>query len=173
MNLGLARVYLKHSDPMVAQRTWQHVLDEIVEPALQRSDLFGRPSGFVGVEHYTDLFTDPGFGKTLLVTSHILPELSRICHRVAIITKGRLRALGTLDEIVNDITKEVPLRQALRKRAEIAALMRTRAGVKHVVFPALPVIATTFVSAASRMDRRREFVAWPRRSRAAAPSSCG
>jgi predicted ATPase len=31
MNLGLARVYLKHSDPMVAQRTWQHVLDEIVK----------------------------------------------------------------------------------------------------------------------------------------------
>src|SRR5262249_57804518 len=37
-------------------------------------------------------------GKTLLVTSHILPELSRICHRVAIITKGRLRAFGTLDD---------------------------------------------------------------------------
>jgi hypothetical protein len=30
MNLGLARVYLKHSDPMVTQRTWQHVLDEII-----------------------------------------------------------------------------------------------------------------------------------------------
>ena len=31
-------------------------------------------------------------GKTLLVTSHVLPELARICHRVAIITRGRLRA---------------------------------------------------------------------------------
>ena len=31
-------------------------------------------------------------GKTLIVTSHILPELARICHRVAIITRGRLRA---------------------------------------------------------------------------------
>jgi integrase len=31
MNLGLARVYLKHSDPMVAQRTWQHVFDEIIK----------------------------------------------------------------------------------------------------------------------------------------------
>src|SRR5262245_8047132 len=31
MNLGLARVYLRHSDPMVAQRTWQHVLDEIIK----------------------------------------------------------------------------------------------------------------------------------------------
>jgi len=31
MNLSLARVYFKHSDPMVAQRTWQHVLDEIIK----------------------------------------------------------------------------------------------------------------------------------------------
>jgi hypothetical protein len=30
MNLGLARVYLKHSDPMVSQRTWQHVMNEII-----------------------------------------------------------------------------------------------------------------------------------------------
>jgi sn-glycerol 3-phosphate transport system permease protein len=36
--------------------------------SFQRSDLFGRPRGFVGLKHYTDLFTDPGFGKTLLVT---------------------------------------------------------------------------------------------------------
>src|SRR5271155_2581723 len=27
MNLGLARVYLRHSDPMVTTRTWKHVLD--------------------------------------------------------------------------------------------------------------------------------------------------
>lgn len=39
---------------------------------------------------------------------------------------------------VNDITKEVPLRQALRKRGEIVALMHERAGVRHVLFPALP-----------------------------------
>jgi len=31
MNLSLARVYLKHSDPMVSERTWQHVLDEIIK----------------------------------------------------------------------------------------------------------------------------------------------
>ena len=38
-------------------------------------------------------------GKTLIVTSQILPELSRICNQVAIITHGQLRAFGTLDEI--------------------------------------------------------------------------
>ena len=43
-------------------------------------------------------------GKTLLVTSHVLPELSRICHRVAIITRGRLRAYGTLAEVSRQLS---------------------------------------------------------------------
>ncbi len=42
-------------------------------------------------------------GKTLIVTSHILPELSRICDSVAIITGGRLRAFGPLDDVMRDL----------------------------------------------------------------------
>ena len=42
-------------------------------------------------------------GKTLIVTSHILPELARVCDLVAMITKGKLCAFGTLDEIMRDI----------------------------------------------------------------------
>lgn len=42
-------------------------------------------------------------GKTLIVTSHILPELSRICDTVAIITKGTLRAAGSQAEIMRQI----------------------------------------------------------------------
>jgi ABC-2 type transport system ATP-binding protein len=48
-------------------------------------------------------------GKTLLVTSHILPELARICHRVAIITRGRLRAIGTLAEITRQLHQLRPM----------------------------------------------------------------
>ncbi|HSQ56521.1 MAG TPA: ABC transporter ATP-binding protein, partial [Gemmata sp.] len=46
-------------------------------------------------------------GKTLIVTSHILPELARICDHVAIIVRGRLRASGTLDEVARQLS---PLR---------------------------------------------------------------
>lgn len=42
-------------------------------------------------------------GKTLIVTSHILPELSRICNLVAIVTKGKLRAFGKLHDIMRQI----------------------------------------------------------------------
>ncbi|MFG0336092.1 MAG: ABC transporter ATP-binding protein [Maioricimonas sp. JB049] len=44
-------------------------------------------------------------GKTLLVTSHILPELSRICDRVAIIIRGQLRAYGTVEEIGRQVSQ--------------------------------------------------------------------
>ena len=43
-------------------------------------------------------------GKTLIVTSHILPELARICNRVAILSGGRLQAAGTLPEIMKKVT---------------------------------------------------------------------
>lgn len=45
-------------------------------------------------------------GKTLIVTSQILPELSRICDQVAIITHGKLRAAGTLDEIMRQVRQQ-------------------------------------------------------------------
>lgn len=42
-------------------------------------------------------------GKTLIVTSHILPELARVCDTVAMITGGRLRAFGKLDEVMRQL----------------------------------------------------------------------
>jgi ABC-2 type transport system ATP-binding protein len=56
-------------------------------------------------------------GKTLLVTSHILPELSRICNQVAIVTKGRLRAFGTLADITRSI-RQVRTIEVLLARAD-------------------------------------------------------
>ena len=42
-----------------------------------------------------------GEGKTLIVTSHILPELARICNTVAIITGGKLQAFGSLNDVMS------------------------------------------------------------------------
>ena len=44
-------------------------------------------------------------GKTLIVTSHILPELSRICNQVAIVTHGQLRAFGSLEDILRTVSQ--------------------------------------------------------------------
>jgi ABC-2 type transport system ATP-binding protein len=58
-------------------------------------------------------------GKTLLVTSHVLPELARICHRVAIITRGRLRCFGTLPEITRQLSQLRPMEVLLTRPEEL------------------------------------------------------
>jgi ABC-2 type transport system ATP-binding protein len=45
-------------------------------------------------------------GKTLIVTSHILPELARICDQIAIVNRGKLEAFGTLAEITRSISEQ-------------------------------------------------------------------
>jgi len=55
-------------------------------------------------------------GRTLIVTSHILPELARICDRVAIVANGQLKALGTLKEVTGQLTQ--------RRTFEVQCLQR-------------------------------------------------
>jgi ABC-2 type transport system ATP-binding protein len=64
-----------------------------------------------------------GTGKTLIVTSHVLPELARICDQVAIITNGRLRAAGTLDEIMQRVRQKrmIEVQLAAQDQTEPAA----------------------------------------------------
>jgi ABC-2 type transport system ATP-binding protein len=59
-------------------------------------------------------------GKTLLVTSHILPELSRICHRIAILTHGKLRACGTVAEISRQVSQRRTIEVHLLNSEDVA-----------------------------------------------------
>ena len=60
-------------------------------------------------------------GKTLMVTSHILSELSRICDHVAILTHGKLRAFGTVEEIGRMVTQRRMIEAQLISAEQIAA----------------------------------------------------
>ncbi len=60
-------------------------------------------------------------GKTLVVTSHILPELARICQRVAIITQGKLRAFGTVDEIGRQVSQQRTMESQLVSADQVSA----------------------------------------------------
>ena len=60
-------------------------------------------------------------GKTLIVTSHILPELARICDVVAIITQGRLRAFGSLERIMREIRQTRTFEVQLCDAAHVTA----------------------------------------------------
>src|SRR5262245_53160697 len=78
-------------------------------------------------------------GKTLLVTSHVLPELARICHRVAIITRGRLRAFGTLEEITRQLSQLRPMEVLL---TEASSLDRVVDVVRRHVEPNAEITAS-------------------------------
>lgn len=38
-------------------------------------------------------------GVTILLSSHLLDQVERLCHRMAIVYGGRIAALGTLEEL--------------------------------------------------------------------------
>jgi ABC-2 type transport system ATP-binding protein len=48
-------------------------------------------------------------GKTILFSSHILPDVEELCDHVAILVQGRLKAIGSLAELVNPRVKETEL----------------------------------------------------------------
>ena len=60
-------------------------------------------------------------GKTLMVTSHILPELARICSRIAIMTHGKLRAVGTMEEISRMVSQQRTIEAQLTSVEQMAA----------------------------------------------------
>ncbi|MBN1942001.1 MAG: ABC transporter ATP-binding protein [Phycisphaerae bacterium] len=45
-------------------------------------------------------------GKTLLVSSHILPELAAICDYIGIIHQGVLRACGPIESVLRDLRRD-------------------------------------------------------------------
>ena len=55
-----------------------------------------------------------GDGKTVLLSSHILTELSEVCDAVAVIEKGKILATGTVEEIMTGLRQHRVLCVRLR-----------------------------------------------------------
>src|SRR5918994_7488966 len=73
-------------------------------------------------------------GKTILVSSHILPELGELCSSVGIIDRGRLLRSGRIDEIERSLRAGAALRIDLVTDAEAAiAWLGTEALVGDVL----------------------------------------
>jgi ABC-2 type transport system ATP-binding protein len=83
-----------------------------------------------------------GMGKAILISSHILTELSEMCDSIAVIEAGELKATGSVDEVTRGLQKTTPvfvrcLEPAARvERAllEIAGVEGVRAEGEGVVF---------------------------------------
>ena len=75
-------------------------------------------------------------GRTVLLSSHILAEVEKLCHRVTIIRDGRTVQSGTLDELrsVTRTSVTVATERPIERLADIAGVHGVRSEDGHVHF---------------------------------------
>ena len=72
-------------------------------------------------------------GKTIVISSHILPELTELCTMIGIIDHGQLRATGRVQDVIRQLTAGRRLRiTVLGQREEAIALLKGMAPVREV-----------------------------------------
>jgi ABC-2 type transport system ATP-binding protein len=58
-------------------------------------------------------------GKTVIVSSHILPELADVCNKVGIIDRGEWEIRGSVEDVIRHVRPNVRLEIELAKPAEL------------------------------------------------------
>jgi ABC-2 type transport system ATP-binding protein len=80
--------------------------------------IFDEPTAGIdpqGAEDYRNLVKElKSRGKTVFMTSHILPEVEAVCDRIGIIVNGEMKICGDVDELVDQYTKRQGCRLKLR-----------------------------------------------------------
>jgi ABC-2 type transport system ATP-binding protein len=72
-------------------------------------------------------------GKTILVSSHILPELADICNKIGIIEQGCLLVNGEVTEVMKQVRTDIVLNIAVAERmTDAAGLLETQPEVESV-----------------------------------------
>ncbi len=72
-------------------------------------------------------------GKTILVSSHILPELADICNKIGIIEQGCLLVNGAVTDVMRQVRTDIVLNIAVSERmTDSANLLENQPEVDHV-----------------------------------------
>ena len=72
-------------------------------------------------------------GKTIVISSHILPELTELCTMIGIIDHGRMRAVGPVRDVIERLTSAHRLRiTVLKERDAAIEVLEPLPAVKHV-----------------------------------------
>lgn len=97
--------------------------------------------------------------KTILISSHILPELAELCNRIGIIVAGRLARAGTVEEIgaMGASERQVTIELAGRA-AEAESFLSARPGAAGVVREGNTVEVTLPGGAEEQADLLRALV---------------
>ena len=90
-------------------------------------------------------------GKAVLISSHILTELSEVCHTVAVIEAGVLQAKGRVDAMMRGTRNEVPV--AVRALGDLGDVRRALAESRGVSDPRIEGDSVVFRFEGSDEDR--------------------
>jgi ABC-type multidrug transport system ATPase subunit len=75
-----------------------------------------------GIKEIRDIIMEENHkGRTFLISSHILSEIERTCHRIAIMNKGKLVAEDTMSDLRSRLMEEVELNITLEQENEMVA----------------------------------------------------
>jgi ABC-2 type transport system ATP-binding protein len=73
-------------------------------------------------------------GKTIVISSHILPELTELCSMIGIIDQGRMRATGPVQDVIRQLTAGRRLRiTVLGRKEEAVAVLKPLAAIHDVM----------------------------------------
>jgi ABC-2 type transport system ATP-binding protein len=70
-------------------------------------------------------------GRTIMYSTHILPDVEKTCDRVAIVHQGRVHQAGRLEEILEHTTKSVTVRLASVQAERLNALAQAHANSRR------------------------------------------
>jgi ABC-2 type transport system ATP-binding protein len=72
-------------------------------------------------------------GKTIIISSHILPELTELCTMIGIIDQGRMRATGQVQEVIRKLSAGRRVRITIvGDREQAVAILEPLAAVSRV-----------------------------------------
>ena len=83
-------------------------------------------------------------GKTIMVSSHILPELADICNKIGIIEKGVMVQNSSVAEVMRKVRRQPVLKISLKENLDEAAkLLEVQPGVEKIETSADGVLTVT------------------------------
>lgn len=81
-----------------------------------------------------NLIKELGKSHTVLISTHILPEVEMVCNRVIIVSKGRIMAQDTPDRLRNMVGRTSVVAEIKCQRAQIEEKLRQISGLSEISF---------------------------------------
>ena len=99
-------------------------------------------------------------GKTIIVSSHILPELADVCNKIGVIVRGVMNWTGEVAEVMKQIRQSIVLNVAVKQRHEDAAeLLRQREDVSTVEIEKNKMVVTMTEGIVEYSELANELIA--------------